>query len=86
MDVKIAFLNGNLHEEVIVKQPEGFVGKGKEHITCKLNRSVYGLKQASRQWYLKFDEVITEFGFKENTIDQCIYLKISGSKFIFFIL
>ena len=55
-------------------------------MACRLKRSIYGLKQASRQWYLKFDEVITKFGFKENTIDQCIYVKISGSKFIFLVL
>ena len=55
-------------------------------MVCKLNKSIYGLKQASRQWYLKFNDTITSFGFKENTIDRCIYLKISGSKFIFLIL
>jgi hypothetical protein len=51
-----------------------------------LNKSIYGLKQASRQWYLKFNDTITSFGFKENTIDRCIYLKVSGSKFMFLIL
>jgi len=40
----------------------------------------------SRQWYLKFNDTITSFGFKENIVDQCIYLKVSGSKFIFLIL
>ena len=55
-------------------------------MVCKLKKSLYGLKQASRQWYLKFDEIITDFGFKENMVDPCIYLKISGSKFIFLVL
>jgi hypothetical protein len=55
-------------------------------MVCKLKKSIYGLKQASRQWYLKFNDTITSFGFKENTVDQCIYLKVSGSKFIFLIL
>uniref|UniRef100_A0A2N9I4J9 Integrase catalytic domain-containing protein n=1 Tax=Fagus sylvatica TaxID=28930 RepID=A0A2N9I4J9_FAGSY len=86
MDVKTAFLNGNLGEEVYMQQPEGFQMKGKEHMVCKLNKSIYGLKQASRQWYLKFDEIVTSLGFIENKIDQCIYLKISGSKFIFLVL
>jgi Reverse transcriptase (RNA-dependent DNA polymerase) len=86
MDVKIIFLNGDLHEEIYMKQPEDFIVKGKEHMGCRLKRSIYGLKQASRQWYLKFDQVITEFGFKKNTIDQCIYLKVSGRKFIILIL
>jgi Reverse transcriptase (RNA-dependent DNA polymerase) len=82
MDVKTVFLNGDLHEEIYMKQPEGFVVKGKEHMGCRLKQSIYGLKQVLRQWYLKFDQVITEFRFKENTIDQCIYLKVSGRKFI----
>ena len=84
MDVKTAFLNGDLDEEVYMRQPEGFKIEGQEDMVCKLKKSIYGLKQSSRQWYLKFDETITKFGFKENIVDPCIYLKISGSKFIFF--
>ena len=86
MDVKTAFLNGNLNEENYMDQPMGFIEKGKEHMMCILKRSIYELKQASRQWYLKFNDTIASFRFKENTVDQCIYLKVSGSKFIFFIL
>ena len=52
----------------------------------KLKRSTYGLKQASTQWYIKFNDTITSFGFKNNIIDWCIYQKISGSKFIFLVL
>ena len=80
MDVKTAFLNGDLYEEVYMDQPEGFQDKGKEHMVCKLKKSIYGLKHASRQWYFKFHETLITFGFKENLVDQCIYLKISGSK------
>ena len=86
MDVKTAFLNGNLEEEVYMTQPEGFSVEGKEGMVCKLKKLIYKLKQASRQWYLKFNDTITSFGFKENTVDRCIYLKISGSKFIILIL
>ncbi|RVW98877.1 Retrovirus-related Pol polyprotein from transposon TNT 1-94 [Vitis vinifera] len=86
MDVKTAFLNGNLDEDIYMEQPEGFAKKGNEHLVCKLKKSIYGLKQASRQWYIKFNNTITSFGFKENIVDQCIYLKVSGSKFIFLIL
>ncbi|RVX15068.1 Retrovirus-related Pol polyprotein from transposon TNT 1-94 [Vitis vinifera] len=86
MDVKTTFLNGNLDEDIYMEQPEGFAKKGNEHLVCKLKKSIYGLKQASRQWCIKFNNTITSFGFKENTVDQCIYLKISGSKFIFLIL
>ena len=55
-------------------------------MVCKLHKSIYGLKQAFRQWYLKFDEVITPNSFKESIIDQCIYMKVSGSKYISMVL
>jgi hypothetical protein len=58
MDVKTAFLNGELFENVYMAQPKGFIMKGKEHLGCHLKKFIYGLKQAFRQWYLKFDEAI----------------------------
>ena len=73
MDVKTAFLNGDLEEEVYMKQPEGFSSSEGEHLVCKLKKSIYGLKQASRQWYFKFHGVISSVGFIENPMDQCIY-------------
>ena len=86
MDVKTAFLNGDLEEEVYMDQPEGFISTGKENLVCKLKKSIYGLKQASRQWYIKFNNTITSYGFVENTVDRCIYMKVSGSKFIILVL
>ncbi|RVW38473.1 Retrovirus-related Pol polyprotein from transposon TNT 1-94 [Vitis vinifera] len=86
MDVKTAFLNDNIDETIYMVQPENFESKDSKQLVCRLKRSIYGLKQASRQWYRKFDQVITSFGFKENTVDQCIYLKFSGSKFIILVL
>ena len=86
MDVKTAFLNENLEEDIYMDQPVGFIEEGKEHMVCRLKKSIYGLKQASRQWYLKFNDTITSFEFKKNIVDRCIYLKVSGSKFIFLIL
>ena len=71
MDAKTAFLNGDLEEEIYMNQPEGFVSIGKENMVCKLKKSIYGLKQASRQWYLKFNDTITSYGFVENTVDRC---------------
>jgi hypothetical protein len=59
-------LDGDLLENVYMAQPKDFTVKGKEHMRCHLRKSIYGLKQASRQWYLKFDETIRSFGFKEN--------------------
>ena len=86
MDVKITFLNGYLEEEVYMKQVEGFSSSNGEHIVCKLKKSIYGLKQASHQWYLKFHNAISSFDFVENIIDQCICHKISVRKICFLVL
>ena len=86
MDVKTAFLNEELEEEVYMKQPEGFPSSDGEQLVCKLKKSIYGLKQASRQWYLKFHNIVSSFVFVENVMDQCIYHKISGSQVCFLVL
>ena len=86
IDVRTAFLNEDLVEDVYMSQPIGFEEVGKEQMICKLHKSIYGLKRAPRQWYLKFDEVVTANGFKENIVDQYIYMKVSGSKYIFLAL
>jgi hypothetical protein len=87
MDVKIAFLNSYLQESVNMTQSEGFAIEGKEHMRCRLKKSIYELKQASRQWYLiKFDEVVKKFGFVENQVDNFIYVKIKVTMFIIRIL
>ncbi|KAL6321467.1 hypothetical protein AAG906_018403 [Vitis piasezkii] len=85
MDVKTAFLNGNIDETIYMVQRRTLSLTIQSNLYA-IKRSIYGLKQASRQWYRKFDQVITSFGFKENTVDQCIYLKFSGSKFIILVL
>ena len=84
--VKTAFLNGELKEEVYMKQPKRFSFSQGKHLVCKLRKSIYGLKQASFQWYLKFHDVISSFGFEENVMDRCMYQKVSGSKICFLIL
>ena len=76
MDVKTAFLNGNLNEDIYMQQPEGFKAKGKEHMVCKLQRSIYGLRQASRSWNIRFDQAITSFGF-EKTLMNLVFTKES---------
>ncbi|GKB04639.1 zinc finger, CCHC-type containing protein [Tanacetum coccineum] len=79
MDVKTTFLNGDLDEEVYMKQPEGFVMPNNEHKVCKLVKSLYGLKQAPKQWHQKFDEVVLSSGFHLNQYDKCVYSKFDSS-------
>jgi len=78
IDVKTAFLNGDLYEYVYMAQPKGFLVEDQENLGCHLKKSIYGLKQASRQWYLKFDETIRKFGFKENEENNCVYVKFKN--------
>ena len=73
MDVKTAFLNGKLEEDVYMTQPEGFVAPENAGKVCKLQRSIYGLKQASRSWNLHFNDAIKEFGFIRNEDEPCVY-------------
>ncbi|GJZ69291.1 retrotransposon protein, putative, ty1-copia subclass, partial [Tanacetum coccineum] len=84
--VKTVFLNGYLNEEVYMEQPEGFVNPKYPKRVCKLKRSIYGLKQASRQWNKRFDDEIKKFGFTQNADEPCVYLKASGSNVTFLIL
>ena len=86
MDVKTAFLNGRLDEDIYMAQPEGFVNPQFPERVCKLQRSIYGLKQASRQWNKKFDEEIKKFGFTQNFDEPCVYHKVSGSNTTFLVL
>ncbi|GJS70743.1 retrotransposon protein, putative, ty1-copia subclass [Tanacetum coccineum] len=86
MDVKTAFLNGYLNEEVYMEQPGGFVNPKYPNRVCKLKHSIYGLKQASRQWNKRFDDEIKKFGFSQNADEPCVYLKASGSNVTFLIL
>ena len=83
VDVTTAFLNGELEEEVYMQQPKGFVGKGEEHLVCKLKKSIYGLKQSPRCWNTALDKQLKEMGFVQSTSDPCIYIDAGGD--IFFI-
>ena len=67
-------------------QPEGFVNPKNSEKVCKLQRSIYGLKQASRSWNLRFDEAIKDFGFIKNEDEPCVYKKVSGSAVVFLVL
>ncbi|WJZ95622.1 hypothetical protein VitviT2T_014376 [Vitis vinifera] len=86
MDVKTTFLNGHLEETIYMVQPEGFVVKDQEQKVCKLQRSIYGLKQASRSWNIKFNEAIKSYGFEQNLGEPCVYKQIGGDKVVFLVL
>lgn len=86
MDVKTAFLNGSLDECIYMKQPEGFITSGQENLLCKLNKSIYGLKQASRSWNTCFDQSIKTFGFDQCHDESCVYKKWNGNKVVFLVL
>ena len=85
MDVKIVFLNGFLKEELYMIQPEGFVNPKGANKMCKLQRSIYGLVQASRSWNMRFDEMIKAYSFIQTCGEACIYKKVSGSTTAFLI-
>lgn len=75
LDVKKAFLNGEIEEEVYVSQPEGFVKKGKEHFVYRLYEALYGLRQAPRAWYAKLNECLVELGFVRCPYEHAAYTK-----------
>jgi len=74
MDVKTAFLNGVLEEEIYMQQPEGFIEPGNEHLVCKLKRTLYGLKQSPRVWYQTIDKFFADMGFKRVEGDYGLYV------------
>jgi hypothetical protein len=99
MDIKTAFLNRNLTEDVYMTQPKGyltedvymtqpkgFVDHKYAGKICKLQKSIYELKQVSQRWNLHFDEVVKGFGFIKNVEEPCVYKKVSGSTLVFLVL
>ena len=75
MDVKSAFLNGDLQEEIYVEQPAGFVVQGEEDKVYMLKKALYGLKQAPRAWYGRIDDYLTGFGFQKSLSESTLYVK-----------
>ena len=75
MDVKTAFLNGNLTEEIYMKQPEGYINPEHPDYVCRLHKSLYGLKQSARCWNTVIDQYFKDKGYVQNQADLCVYVK-----------
>ena len=75
MDVHTAFLNGELEHEVYMEQPDGFINTDNPDFVCKLNRSLYGLKQSARCWNSTLDNYLEESGYRSCGADSCLYVK-----------
>jgi hypothetical protein len=86
MDVKIAFLNGGLQEDVYMQQPPGFELAGQEHKVCKLIKDLYGLKQAPRAWYTKMDEYLRKVDFHRSESDDTLYIRQQGPYLVILIM
>ncbi|KAH9679108.1 reverse transcriptase Ty1/copia-type domain-containing protein [Citrus sinensis] len=87
MDVKTAFLHGELQEEIIMDQPEGYEVPSKRDFVCLLKKSLYGLKQSPRQWYLRFDSFMLKHSYNRCNYDCCVYYKeISERRKIYLLL
>ena len=80
MDVKSAFLNGFLEEEIYIEQPPGFIMPGKEHLVYRLRKALYGLKQAPRAWYARIDSYLVSLGFERSASEPTLYVKRNGAE------
>ena len=80
LNVKSAFLNEVLQEEVYMDQPEGFVVRGKEYKVYRLHKALYGLKQAPRAWYGEIDAYFSQCGFEKSLSEPTLYIKSTGEK------
>jgi len=86
MDVKIAFLNGELEEEIYMEQPQGFVHQGGEHLMCKLHKSLYGFKQSPRAWNQKLDAFLKSIEFMKSDADPNVYIAQVGDVKFFIVV
>ena len=78
MDVKSDFLNGELEEEVYVKQPPGYIKEGEEHKVLRLHKALYGLRQAPRAWNIKLDRTLISLGFEKSPLEHAMYKRGKG--------
>jgi hypothetical protein len=86
MDVKTSFLNGVIEEEVYIEQPQGFEDEDRKSHVCKLKKSLYGLKQASRAWYGHIDSFLMSLGFTKSKEDSNLYFKVMNDEPVILLL
>ncbi|GJW07979.1 retrovirus-related pol polyprotein from transposon TNT 1-94 [Tanacetum coccineum] len=86
LDVKTTLLHGDLEEEIYMSQPEGFIVQGKEDYVCKLQKSLYGLKQSPRQWYKRFDSFMIKHSLSRSAYDCCVYHRKAPSGSLIYLL
>lgn len=84
-DVKIVFFNGDIEETIYINKSKNLVGDPKE-VVCKLRKFTHGLKENFVQWYHKFHQVITIFGSEENNVNDYVYQRIHGRRFILLLM
>lgn len=80
------FLNKQLDDDIYIMELDGFIANNQEDMVCKLQRSIYGLKQASQSWNIRFDEIIKQFGFQQNMDEPCVYKKCQDKIVIFLMM
>jgi hypothetical protein len=78
IDVQTAFLYGEIDQELFIHQPEGYVTEDSENYVCRLNKGLYGLKQASRLWNKKIHRSLVNLLFTQSEADPCVYIRLSG--------
>ena len=84
LDIRNAFLHGDLQEEVYMKQPLGFVAKGEIGKVCHLRKSLYGLKQSSRAWFGNFSQTVETFGMQKSKFDHSVFYKKTADLVLFY--
>lgn len=85
LDVNNAFLHSDLREDIYMRQPPGFE-KGPPGMVCKLNKFIYGLKQASRSWFLAVQKILLGFGFSQSRADTYLFYRIRGKEVLYLLI
>lgn len=85
LDIKNAFLHGDLKEEVYMEQPPGYVAQRKYGKVCRLRKSLYGLKESPCAWFGRFSDIVLEYGMKKSNCDHTVFYKKSMMVFFYWL-